>query len=790
MLSDGISVKGSENRASANFNLITPEIRTYNRMNQELKLHFQTKRRITRTHLLLIMILGLGSSLGQLLLTEPETPENLFINWNVVFGQISFYARLLTIEILQYVQNFIKRYGVWRSILYLVFVSFMSYVCVAQGLDRTATLLWEYFEGNVIRRLDNSIVIIEENRNESTSMRRVKEKPKSIEEHSRYNGEDVRFRCYDVMTFDADVEPVDMPVIWRRNGELVLPSEKVKIEFSFQSINDSDDSSRLYSYWINSTLTIYLVEDSDFGNYTCHLRNAAKVKDPVFQPETSGHQQPKQKDAKPGFRYEYYSVYSPCTCTCFYMSFEDFVRQFEQMLAEFYYFVNLQEPIQVSKEDVPKANAYDWTGLFMLTKVTKSVRTVSAPPGGIVSISASYLNLAERQDVSLGYVINDQAYHEVCGGQLEGCSFIVWVYWTLWHATGNFGPIPNVFLYWLKMQSSILGIAWQCACPSSYGNHVFRFFRHFYNTTSQSNEIIEVEHPHSIKLIPRTADILLVFQNESIPKPLGVECLGSSSLIGVCSSMTEFIREFHNYYFLIENIIVYVLFVLAILITYTVNKLTMYIVIACRNVILEGHFWHDSLDENKRKMLGNIGHTNIACKYDVYISHADAQIDLAAGLTSILEAAGMKVFYRDRDVAIGDLTIEVVASAIVSSRMFIIIASKEFTERRFHNSYEFCLMLNQIHEQKVDERNVMLLKLGQCNIGTYFSNYTDMNIIAMESLSPEEFLNLFKNWFCGKKSTKPYVFIETLGVLCVCLIVGLLIAYVCRGQLIQRVGVS
>ncbi|XP_041366107.1 uncharacterized protein LOC121381077 [Gigantopelta aegis] len=743
-------------------------------MDQELKVYFPSGL-ISRKYLLLFLIFGLGSSLVPLFLAQPDTPEVWCINWNAIFGQIYVYARLAASVISRYLRNYYKNYGTLRILLYLTFVSCFSYICVVHGLDQAATMTWEWLEGNVVRRLDDSVIIIDENRNESTSMRRVQEKPKSIEEHFRYNGEDVYFYCYDAITFDVEVEPADKPVIWRHDGELVLPSDKVKIQFTFLTAADKtigEHNSTLYTYVIESTLKIYLVEDSDFGNYTCHLRQTAKGKHKVSQTKPRKQRRSesrKQQMPKPVFKRHHSSVFPPCICRCIciLISLEDVVRQFEEMLSEFYSYIEVRRQMQMFNENLRKTNIYDWTGEFMLTKINKTVLTRSAPPGGIVSMSLSYLNLAEKQDVSLDYVINDKAFHEVCTGNLNGCSLFVWIYWAFWHAKGHFGTLPNMFLYWLNMQSSILGIAWHCACPSSYGSHVFLFYRHFYNVTSGRNEVIEVEHPQSIKLIPRTPDILLAFQNESKPMLLG----DSLSIMGSYYWLT-YIQELHRNYFLIENMIFFGLLVFGVLITYAINKLMVRLIVACRNVILEGPFWHGSRVKKIGETLGSIGHLGLSCKYDVYISHADSQRDLASAMASILESFGNKVFYRERDVAIGDYKTESVSNAIVSSRMFLIIVSKEYIESGFQNGFEFQLMLYQINEKQVAGKNVMLLKHGPCNISTYFG-FTDMKILDMNKLCPEEFSKLFKNWFIGQESNKTFLSVITLSGLCACLGIAL-----------------
>ncbi|XP_041367130.1 uncharacterized protein LOC121381835 [Gigantopelta aegis] len=747
-------------------------------MDQELKSYFPSKGRISRTDLLLFLILGFGSSLSLLFLVQPDTPECWCINWNAIIGQIYVYARLAASVILRHLRNFYERYGALRILLFLTFVSWLSYVIVAHGLDQAATTTWKWLEGNAIRRLDDSVIIIDENRNVSTSMRRVQEEPKSIEEHFRYNGEDVSFHCYDEMAFYVEVEPLDKPVIWMRNGKLILPSEKIHIELSFDDVTDAnkitgEHNARLYSYFIESTLKIYFVEDSDYGNYTCHLRQAARIKHDISQTKSNRQQRSenkKQQMPKPDFKRHFTSVFPPCICRCIYIyfNFEDLAKQFEEMLSEFYAFIEARRKMQMCKENLRKTNIYDWTGEFMLTKINKTVLTKSAPPGGIVSISASYLNLAEKQDVSLDYVINDKANHEVCTGNLNGCSLFVWIYWAFWHAKGHFGTLPNIFLYWLNMQSSILGIAWHCACPSSYGSHVFRFYRHFYNVTSGRNEVIEVEHPQSIRLVPRTADILLAFQNESKPMLLG----DSLSIMGSYYWLT-YIQELHRNYFVIENMIFFGLLVFGVLITYAINKLMVRLIVDCRNVILEGPFWHDPRVKKLRETLGSIGHIGLSCKYDVYISYANSQRDLASALASILESFGNKVFYRERDVAIGDYKTESVSNAIVSSRMFLIIVSKEYIESGFQNGFEFQLMLYQIHEKQVAEKNVMLIKHGPCNIATYFGDFTSMKILHMDRLCPEEFSKLFNNWCTGQESNKTFLSVITLGGLCACLGIAL-----------------
>ncbi|XP_041366647.1 uncharacterized protein LOC121381410 [Gigantopelta aegis] len=704
-------------------------------MDKELKIHRPKKGRVSRKRLLLLFICGQVFSLSTFFLVQTNNPELCYVHWRTILNQILFFIRLAVCLIVGYLQSYYRRFGGKRICLYLLFVSVTSYVVVAHCMDSMALFTWDQLKGNVMRRLDDSIIVIDENRNESTSMRQTEE-PLVIQEHFRYIDEDVRFGCYHVMSFESEVEPADRQVIWMHNNESLVPSWKFHIDISFIDVNVTHNDS-VHSYIINSTLTIYLIEDRDFGNYSCHLRESAlkKLRDTKTNNNT--------KQQRPASRPKTSFVDDIIDCSSFWICTE--LKYMFEELNEVY--EDLQSLLML--QQVLQQNSYQWTGEFKLTKIKKSILTKSAPPGGIISISASYLNLAEKQDISLGYVINTKPFHEVCSGHLNGCSLFVMIYWFFWHAEGHFDVIPRMVAYWLHMSSSILGNAWQCACPSTYGIHVFRFYRHFYNVTSGRNTIIEVEHPQAIRLIPRAADLLLTFQNESTPEPLGEECFNSMPFIRSCSWMECVISELHRNFFWIENLIFALVIMTGVLVAYLFCKPIVRLLLSCASAILDGFDWVEP-----RETLGSIGHAGLPYKYDVYISHADSQRELASDLASLLESFGKKVFYRERDVAIGDLKIEAVSDAIVSSCKFLIIVSREYIESGFQNRFEFQLILNEIHEGKVNQRNVMLYKHGRCTIPTYFRDFTDMEILDTIGTSAEERFGKLRQWSNCKKNTR------------------------------------
>ena len=695
-------------------------------MDKELNAYVKKKRRVSRKWLFLVFLCGTLFSLCTPFLAQTSDPELCYVNWKTVLNQTLLFGKLVLCLIIGYFRNYYKRYGGVRICLYMLFVTVTSYVIVVHCLDALALFTWDQLKGNLLRRLDDSIIVIDENRNESTSMRRAEE-PLVVEEHFRYLDEDVRFKCYHVMSFESEVEPLDKQVIWMHNDRPVVPSWKYKIHISFIDLNNTNND--VHSYIINSTLTIYLIEDSDFGNYSCYLRESAKR----ILKEGRTHNSKKQK--KPEARQKPFFADDITDCICAELKNTD--KELYRLLNEFYQ--SLKRIYML--EEVLRQNSYQWTGEFKLTKIDKSILIRSAPPGAVISVSASYLNLADKQDISLAFVINDKPFLDVCSSHQNACSQFILIYWLFWHPEGHFSVMPQMISYWLSMTSSILGKGWYCACPSTYGIHLFRFYRHFYNVTSGRDTIIEVEHPQAIRLIPRTADVLLTLNNDSKAKPIGEQCFNSVSLDSSCSWVESFIYELHSNFFLIEQICFSLMINLGALLAYICCKPIVRCLVAAASFILDGSVW-----EQPRSTLAGIGQDDSPARYDIYISHADSQWEVASDLASLLESFGKKVFYRERDVAIGDFTIHSVAKAITSSRMFLVIVSSEYIKSNLQNEFEMQMMLNQILKRKVAERNVMLYKLRRCRIPVFFCNCTNMQILDTSKTCLEERIGKLKRW--------------------------------------------
>lgn len=74
-----------------------------------------------------------------------------------------------------------------------------------------------------------------------------------------------------------EVEPFRRQVWWNKDGNYLEPSPRVTYDVTFEPsvrpLTEIDVMAGHRWYTLTSTLSIYVIDDNDFGSYTCHFMN-------------------------------------------------------------------------------------------------------------------------------------------------------------------------------------------------------------------------------------------------------------------------------------------------------------------------------------------------------------------------------------------------------------------------------------------------------------------------------------------------------------------------------------
>ncbi|XP_067655978.1 uncharacterized protein [Haliotis asinina] len=677
------------------------------------------KATLETTHLLLILLHGLFLNLYPLVLffTDPNNPHLCFINWKNLLHTGLFFLKLVFTVLKSSVRMTLLKYGRWRVFFCCVFVVVSSYLFVAVVLDKSALWAWDTFKYTYIKRLEDSVVTIDETRPEFVMREREipGPEPLKLERHMRYEGEDVRLICEDLLVFDGIVKFHEKQVIWKHNGQRIDSSprhrrhittvfEKIDKNSSKQWLSITDD---LNVYHVKSELEINVINTEDFGKYSCHVAKLATLLasyvSKIMRETNAG--KPNHYTREHDERFSMGKTSRECpnvrkkhsTCPCPY-------------------------------KDSPHLNTpplpYTWTAEFIVQKIKPKRRRVSVPIGGIVSTSASYSYIEGPNQIDFDHEINGQSFVKICEGFDQSCSIFVFLYWYLWHDGGHYSNIP-AFKNKLLMVEGVGGTSWQCACPNTYGIHKFVFYREMYDKSLGRNQIIEVEYPDTIELIPEKPHLLDLYYNSSkdILPLIEPSCWGNVQT-AACDLLVMLVENISCNFLYREKQIFYGGLISCIMLAWFFTRVILKRVTnPCINMILGRRRVNIQPIQGRGTLAGIAQSDNTTVKYDLYISYADEQKAMASEIAKALISRGLRVCFRDNDVLGHEIVTEAVSRLIMQSWKFLVIVSQEYVASRFQNNFEIHLITQRHRDGYINNQNVAILALNTGLIQDVLSSY-------------------------------------------------------------------
>ncbi|CAL1528991.1 unnamed protein product [Lymnaea stagnalis] len=561
-----------------------------------------------------------------------------------------------------------KKYG-WKRLVVFLLVSFLlNLVLICGGWNFLQLMsgliirgIHEWFDSQVIEITYPELIF---GRNIPHPLTLGKGPPFYLTTFYRYNKEDVVFTCeYNVFSA-RKAFPIYKNANWRKNGVPVIVNERIYVNISIQLLAKVD---QLEYYSVKSTLTIEMIEETDFGGYTCVYYNPMHT---LVTPGPSMWEDFNKKNTQPSDK-----LHDPkCQCNP-----PKKIKQPENC--------PLSRQKQQGQRGALKEQTLDCFTEFRLEKINKGIISNALNPGSIFITSAHYITNTDIEDLE---------YDVTFPSDKSCCSKLVWLYW-YWFRDGFFQRPPFTRT---RIDGKVKYFyRYQCMCPSSYGTKEFTLSRNYFNLTTRSYDRADIVFPFKLRLVPtlshpwssRNGSDILNLVDPSL------SCWDSdftteSNINTVCAVISLLLESaFENLIFYEEWIFNVSIFIILMCVSF----IPLYLNRCCSRPILSACLTYGRRETTLAAVKGEpITYTGTCVgrntdihpdkfRYQVYISYEENnQFDLmiAQHIKGLLLTLNLSVFDCNSDVLPGMPVLEAIGKAIDSSYRFVVIASKHYLE--------------------------------------------------------------------------------------------------------------
>ncbi|XP_076468008.1 uncharacterized protein LOC143298884 [Babylonia areolata] len=629
----------------------------------------------------------------------------------------SLYAKLF----LAFLFRLLSAYGWVRIFVYSVFVLTFAYWFVAIFLDNSALKCKSIAKDLFLSRFENNTLNIKERRLyfEREILHPLYDEghfPQTNHQLIRFPMEDAEMNCTTYIFGFPGGKPFNDQVQWRRNGvPLLTMSDRYSVVTKFRELprdsltmNENMKALGLTVYQLNSTLSIYLLHDEDFGSYTCHHIDKVSIPMNEWRSKTGKEHFPKFNDYKNDNTKNTKGARQGCQCS------------------------SLPERKYVFQD------VYTHTGEFRLIKMEETHDQIEAPVASILFFETNYLHLSSDEDVQSDYTVNDASFQGLCTDtprfSVSGCSSLqrllaffmndgeVWWFLDILPFSSTHGHTNGAHR-----------TSGHCLCENSFGRHSMKYTRRYYNRTSGRYDMFEVVHPNTLLVRPprQASSNLDFFAN--------IWSQGSARLLPLVDYLPEWAYELTLLKDLavVSGIILHAtdgVFICLVFILFCfVFKWNLYLLKVVghlsRKCFLEGSMgylytarltFRSLLHDPTNKTAKTGGNS-----FDIFLSHSDTRTDtvIVESVLCLLESQlDLKVCLRERDLPPNGLELKDLASAIESSQRFIIFLSKDFLQDPFHEM-EASTILETLWDRQ-SMLDVLLIKADDSQVPVLWRNLT------------------------------------------------------------------
>ena len=639
----------------------------------------------------------------------------------------SMYAKLILIKLLYC----LSLYGWVRVALFSLFLFVFSYVFVTVLLDHTAIFCMDKATDFFVSRFESNIMTVEDNRVyvERIVKHPLSGKPKWLHQLVRYPMEDVQMNCTTHITGFPGGKPFLNQVEWRHNGvPLTTMTDRHSHVTEFTEL--PKDHLRLFEggefetlramglslYELRSTLSIHLLEESEFGSYTCHSLGKVNITLSCDEWKMKTGQscqniRQNKRNAKSGAskknkcqpKEKPRSLGNQCTCSP------------EQK----YFF----QDMHTQHEE------------FRLIRMKNRQDQIVAPPSSILFFMTSYWHLSNDDDIQMDYTVNGVSFSDLCNDEVfHGCSalqrllspFITYdpddAWWFL-----DYLPYLSHIHHIMGGGQSAVG---HCLCENSFGRHNVTYLRRYYNRTSEQHELIEITHPHTLLVRPpkqNTSRFLANFFNYD-----PIHLLEIADYLPDYAYDLTLLRDLAVVSAMCLGITDAVMISLAIgifvSVCYITCQMLAFVGVVSKRLFLEGSMGYLCT----AKMTARRFHNNALAgedgeRVEVYLSHSDSEADLETVTKKVLPLLegqlSLKVCFRERDIPPNELELAGLSRAIQKSKRFIVFLSKDFAQDECRK-LEASMILESLFERLSPLEDLLVIKLDSCEMPRQWTDAT------------------------------------------------------------------
>ncbi|XP_050418383.2 uncharacterized protein LOC126831783 [Patella vulgata] len=574
--------------------------------------------------------------------------------------------------------------------------------------------------------------------------------PILLENQTRYVGEDARFVCEDtVLGYNTSVPHINQ-VLWYKDGKLLKPSDRHRIRWSFNPVNQSEvQAGENKRFKIISVLEIMLIQDEDYGVYNCHVSKRTDYHIvPNRQPNDQGGT---KKRPKCTFK-KRPKTSNKCYCKCsFSPSERKWKISFEEMEHMFF-----------------RYNGMVWTAEFRLIKEKTKNMTIFVAPGTFVSVGTYYRHLGMKDDISMRYTIKGVAPTN----KILGCSIFVLLYF-IFIKGGKINSLLSVInLYELlvfnlnvtdpyeNQWKSKFSVMNQCISPNLYGKHDIVITRSYFNESDNATSDYEYSFPIKLDFKPQISNLFDFYGADQSSQIFDLDCWfsGVQNTSAICRTVYTLIEtladnvKYLDYFFF--GITMVVLLILSLFI-HTAYKIILCILNPVRKVVPIENFADIPIET--------------CIKYHAYLSYSESdRVFVREKLFPIMKQMDMTYFDPNTNITPGTPVNPNLGTAITQSSLFIVVASNEYTQNIALNEFEMNLILHKAKPNKL-----LIIKKDECHISDIFGEIYKLLNWTNEK-SDKKYQALFTEWVYSNLPVQPNYYFETV----VCFIMISVIVFV------------
>ncbi|KAH9514436.1 hypothetical protein Btru_025254 [Bulinus truncatus] len=523
----------------------------------------------------------------------------------------------------------------------------------------------------------------------------------------RYPMEDVVFKCEYVVPSFKEARPIYKTANWRKNGSpLRIQDDRISVNVSINKKEDYLTNRALYS--VMSTLTIQMLEEKDFGLYTCEYYTplipvvvpGSSMKE-EFTKTTETKTQPMSPDPK-------------CSCK-----------------------PKQKEPQVDLCTDQVYVPIYQCFAEFNLIKRWEKVIKKSLTPGSILIEGFFYTTVAGLDDMEIEMPKKEENDQED-----NCCSPFITTYWRLFRGGGWSSERPP-FTRTVITDDGLVFIRYQCMCKSTYGLHDFKIYRHLFNTTTKRKDTAEIVYPVKHTFRPLYTNPWSKAKADNGRENHREEnlCLDSGFKSPGCEEMGQFFESSIDMSFWNEVIMIFVVTIISIVVVFILYLILIY---RCVHPILSAVLYMNKhlspyeavngvpikglrpcrRNTNRRRGRARGEHIEVRenPNYQVYLSYDEEnEYDsmVAEHIKGKLLSINVSVFDFQTDVPPGRLALTELEKAIANSSRFVIVASESYEE---HKAIEFNAIQTTITGQGSRLKDSLLVvQTEDCGIDRLYS---------------------------------------------------------------------